>query len=210
MKSFTTTAILSLTVAAYAAPTRNSVRQTPSTCIVATVYNPDVAQIEASITQWFSDVVNVNAFLDGVAANSLTTDLATAAQNALTNAQDEPCQLATLSSNAFARAIETAAFDCATEDLMDIFGVHVIDNLNLIIANPTNTQIVTQAVNDINQFRCCNVLTDATILWLDNAADNGLVGTVQTDAPREQACSAIQCTQKCTGFDNGVFGTVTV
>jgi len=210
MKSFTTTAILSLTVAAYAAPTRHSVRQTPSTCIVATVYNPNVDQISASITQWFNDVVTVNAFLDGFAANNLATDVATAAQNALNNAQDEPCQLATLSSNASARAVDTDAFNCAASDLMDIFGVHVIDNLNLIIANPTNTQIVTQAVADINQFRCCNVLTDATILWLDNAADNGIVGTVQTNAPREQACSSIQCSQKCTGFDNGVFGTVTV
>lgn len=57
--------------------------------------------------------------------------------------------------------------------------------------------------------RCCNVLTDATIIWLDNAADSGVVGTVPTDAAREDACSSISCNHACTGLDNGGSGTVT-
>lgn len=210
MKSFTTAAILGLTAAASARPsTRASKRQ--DTCIVDTVTGSnDVNVISASINQWFQDVNVVNNFLNTFSTLTNAFDIQSAAQTALTNAQDEPCQLMTLTSTVDLGSDVTAAFQCAGQDLMNVFGDHVLTNLNTIIANPNNTASVQAAVDDINIFRCCNVLTDASILWLDNAADNGLVGSVPTDAPRPDACANIECTQACTGLDNGSFGTVGV
>ncbi|KAK3707767.1 hypothetical protein LTR37_011944 [Vermiconidia calcicola] len=205
MRSFTITAVLGLSVAAYAASSHRGFTKRQSTCIVDTVTDPNTDQINASIGSWFNDVVAVNAFLNAVADGSIT-DLGSAAQSALINAQDEPCQLATLSS----LDLGVDAFHCAVADLESVFDDHVIANLNTIVSNPNDTTAVHAAVQDINNFRCCNVLSDATIIWLDSAADLGLVGVVRTDAPRENACSSITCTQACTALDNGSFGTVTV
>ncbi|KAK5173317.1 uncharacterized protein LTR77_001998 [Saxophila tyrrhenica] len=206
MKSFTSAIILALAAAASAAPSRHSKRQDP-TCIVQTVVGADTTAVAASINQWFADVNAVNAFLNTALTLDPTT-LQSHAQAALLNAQDEPCQLMTLTSTSDLGSDVTDAFECAGQDLMRVFGDHVITNLNTIIAAPNNTVAVTAAVDDINDFRCCNVLSDASILWLDNAADNGLVGTVPTQAPPEDACAGITCTQACTGLDNGSFGTV--
>ena len=51
----------------------------------------------------------------------------------------------------------TDAFECAGQDLMNVFGTHVLDNLNTIISDPADTGAVQTAVDDINSFRCCNV-----------------------------------------------------
>ena len=90
-----------------------------------------------------------------------------------------------------------AAFTCAVQDLMNVFQIHVLDNLMNIIANPDDDTTVQTAVDDINAFRCCNVLPDADILWLDSAADNGIVGQVTITAGRENACANIICTPFC-------------
>ncbi|KAK3714024.1 hypothetical protein LTR37_008053 [Vermiconidia calcicola] len=185
-----------------------SERTRHSTCIVDTVANPNTDQLTASINSWFNDVVAVNSFLNGVADGSIT-DLGSAAPSALVNAQDEPCQLATLSSTADLNP-GTDAFDCAVADLERVFGDHVIAKLNTIFSNPNATTTVQAAVDGINSFRCFNVLSDATIIWLDNAAESGLVGSVPTDAPREDACSSITCTHASTALDNGPIGTVSV
>jgi hypothetical protein len=208
MKSFTSAAVLGLAAAASAHPSSRLGRR-QDTCIVDTVTGTnDPNVVAASINQWFQDVITVNNFLNTAASITDPTELQSAAQAALVNAQDEPCQLATLTSTSDLGSDVTPAFQCAGQDLMRVFGDHVITNLNNIIADPSNTELVTDAIQDINDFRCCNVLSDASILWLDNAADNGLVGTVPTQAPPEDACSSIGCTQSCTALDNGVFGTV--
>ena len=124
-------------------------------CIVQTVMNPSTDDVRNSINQWNVDVTTVNGFLnnaDALIAQNDPDALVSAAQIALTNAQDEPCQLMTLASQPdFSTG--PAAFTCAVTDLMNVFGPHVLDNLNTIIANPTDTTAVQDAVNDINAFR---------------------------------------------------------
>ena len=207
MKSFTTAAVLlAAATAVTASPTaRLAKRQT--TCIVNTVTNPSQTDVENSINQWNTDVITVNNFLN--TANTLLNSsdaLLAAAQTANTNAQDEPCQLMTLASQPdFSSG--PAAFTCAVQDLMNVFQIHVLDNLATIIADPTNTGTVQSAIDDINVFRCCNVLPDASILWQDSAEDNGIGNVVATVAPTENACLNIVCTPQCTQEDNGSFGT---
>ncbi|KAK3050271.1 hypothetical protein LTR09_008420 [Extremus antarcticus] len=209
MKSFTSAAVLGLAALASASPRSQSKRQTQPGCIVDTVVGASTDQVAASINQWFADVNTVNSFLND--APGLISDPGTLLQRAsaaLVNAADEPCQLMTLTSTSDLGSDVTDAFECAGQDLMRVFGDHVITNLNTIIASPNNTVAVQSAVDDINAFRCCNVLSDASILWQDNAADNGLAGSVPISAPQEDACASITCTQACTGLDNGSFGTV--
>ena len=179
-----------------------------NTCIVQTVMNPSTEDVRSSITQWNTDVITVNNFLNNadslIAANDPDA-LVSAAMTALNNAQDEPCQLMTLASQPdFSTG--PAAFTCSVQDLMNVFGTHVLDNLMTIIATPDDTDSVQMAVDDINAFRCCNVLPDAEILWLDSAADNGIADQVPISAQRENACSSIGCTPFCRTQDNGSFG----
>ena len=203
MKTFISTAVvLALTTIASASPI---VQKRQSSCIVQTVMNPDTDQVAASINQWNTDVNTVNNFLNGAAALIAGNDsnaLVSATQTALTNAQDEPCQLMTLASQPdFSSG--PAAFTCAVQDLMNVFEVHVLDNLMNIIANPGDDTSVQSAVDDINAFRCCNVLPDADILWLDSADDNGISNQVPISAGRPNACSNIICTPFCKTLDNG-------
>jgi len=79
-------------------------------------------------------------------------------------------------------------------DLMRVFGPHVLENLQSIINSPTDTNVVTMAVNDINKFRCCNVLPDCDVLWEASADDAGVSDKVPIEAPREDACAGIGCT----------------
>ena len=123
-----------------------------------------------------------------------------AAQVAFTNAQDEPYQLMTLASHPDFDSIP--AFSCAVQDPMNVFGPHVLDNLMTIINDPSDTDFVQTAVDDINAFRCCNVLPDAEILWLDSADASGISDQVPTTAQRENACSSIPCTPLCPTQDN--------
>ena len=207
MKSFTTAAMLGLAAMAAASPlSRAAKRQTG--CIVQTVTNPSQTDVENSINQWNDDVVTVNNFLNnaGTLIGGNSSALVAAAQVALTSATDEPCQLMTLASQPdFADG--PAAFTCAVQDLMNVFQTHVLDNLNTIIADPSDTSSVQAAVQDINNFRCCNVLGDASILWQDSAEDNGIADVVNVVAPFENACSSIGCTNACSQEDNGSFGT---
>ena len=200
MKTFTSsTAVLALTTIASASPIY---RKRQTSCIVPTVMNPNQAQVEASINSWNNDVNVVNNFLNTVGGINGTDALVSATMGALTNAQDEPCQLMTLASQPdFSDG--PAAFTCAVQDLMNVFEVHVLDNLMNIIANPGDAAAVQSAVDDINQFRCCNVLPDASILWLDSADDNGISDQVSISAGRENACSAITCAPGCDALDNG-------
>jgi hypothetical protein len=209
MKSFTSAAVLGLAVAASARPSPSRMSRRQDQCIVDTVTGTnDVNVVSNSINQWFNDVITVNNFLNTFSTLNSSTAVQQAAQTALLSAQDEPCQLMTLTSTSDLGSDVTAAFECAGQDLMRVFGDHVITPLNTIIGNPSDSAGVQAAVQDINDFRCCNVLSDASILWLDNAADNGLVGSVPTQAPAPNACASISCSQACTSLDNGVFGTV--
>ena len=103
--------------------------------------NPNTDQVMASINQWNVDVNEVNAFLNSAA--DLITDgsdvLQSQAMTAFDNAQDEPCQLATLMS---IPGIGTDAFNCAVTELMQVFMPQVLDNLQTIINNPTDTTSV--------------------------------------------------------------------
>jgi hypothetical protein len=121
-------------------------------CILNTVTTPSQSDVQASIVQWNADVFAVNTFLN-IALTLDADDLASQAATALLFAQDEPCQLATLSNDANIDGFATDAFTCAVSDLGDVFGPHVIDNLNKIIQFPTDTVGAHAAVDDINFFR---------------------------------------------------------
>ena len=175
-------------------------------CIRDTVATPSTADIQNSIEQWNTDVVAVNDFLNSALGLDSQT-LGTKATAALANAKDEPCQLQTLANDANFDGFATDAFTCAVGDLQVVFGDHVITNLNTIISDPTNTAAVHAAVQDINFFRCCNVLPDADILWTDAAEEATLFGQVPTTAQRPDACSSIDCSgvTGCITKDNGSF-----
>ena len=203
----TSTAAVALAIAGFASATPVHQKRQNS-CIVQTVINPSTQQVEDSINQWNTDVNTVNAFLNaapGLIAANNPDALASQAQTAFGNAQDEPCQLMTLASQP---GIGTDAFECAVTDLMNVFMDHVLVPLMDIIANPGDTATVQSAVDEINGFRCCNVLPDADILWTDSALNSGIGGQVTETAAREDACSSIICTDQCTLEDNGSFGPV--
>ncbi|KAK4952977.1 hypothetical protein LTR10_008682 [Elasticomyces elasticus] len=194
MKSFTAISTIALAVAAAARPSSGMLARQADTCILDTNTKPVNSQIGASIQQWNDDVNFVNAFLDEAAGFS-PDDLHDAADNAFARALDEPCQLGTLT--AVVNGASGASL-CATQDLSSIFGDHVITNLKNIIANPTDTATVNAAIQDINKFRCCSVLPDASILWADAAKLAGLSG-LPTTAQLPQACSTITCQQSFSG-----------
>lgn len=207
MHSFTQALVLGMAAAATAYPRSGRIMKR-DTCILDTVIDPATStEVAASINQWFSDVTTVNSFLNDVAsgAQGLGTSIQQRASSVFVSAADEPCQLKTLSSISDLQGV-TDAFTCAVSDLEDVFELHVLDNLQNIINNPNSTSVVTAAVQDINNFRCCNVLPDASILWLDAADDSGISNQVPTCAPREDACSSITCQPSCA-LDNGVFGS---
>ncbi|KAF1356175.1 hypothetical protein BDV97DRAFT_341190 [Delphinella strobiligena] len=198
MKSFAAVSVLALAASAAAAPSRFTRRQT-GTCLLNSVNNPSQTQTEASINQWFSDVTTVNTFLNDAATFTLGADIQGQAETTLLSAQDEPCQLTTLSSIDGIGATDTSTqFGCAVQDLMNVFGPHVIDNLNDIINDPNDATVVHTAVDDINIFRCCNVLPDVDIIWQDSADDEGISNLVPTTAPREVACAGITCANVAT------------
>lgn len=83
----------------------------------------------------------------------------------------------------------TTEYTNAVDDLMNVFG-QVLDNLQNIIDGSVDLDT---AVANINQVRCCNVLKDLDVLWLEAAESEGIVGQVQTTVPREMACSSVSC-----------------
>ena len=175
MKVTAAATLLALTTLSSAAPTTSRFRrQTPS--------GIDVIN---SVNSWTNDINNVNAFLN--TASTLSGDaLAAAAQTALGFAMDEPVQLMLEGS---LPGLSQDGLNAAA-DLMQVFQVGVLDNLQNIINEPTNTVLVQESINIINQVRCTRVLPDVDVLWpAALAAVN--IGPPPPPAQRENACAAI-------------------
>lgn len=208
----TVTAVLAFAAAVMPATAARSIkerRQTADTCILDSVTsNPSAEDAKASIDQWNIDVNTVNAFLNNASSLALGMDLQNATMNTLLYAQDEPCQLKTLISNSDFAGGDTDAFNCAAMDLMMVFETHVLDNLRAIIMMPSDSDVLNHAIDDINNFRCCNVLPDANIIWLDSATDNEISDQVNVTPGKEDACANIDCANlataaNCTSLNNG-------
>ena len=184
-------------------------RQAADPCMLDSVTsNPSSADAKAAIDQWNTDVNTVNAFLNQASGLALGMEIQNATMQTLLFAQDEPCQLKTLISNSDFVGGGTDAFNCAAMDLMMVFDTHVLDNLRSIIMMPMDSDVIDHAINDINNFRCCNVLPDANILWLDSATDNGISDQVNFTPGLEDACAHIDCSTlstaaNCTSLNNG-------
>jgi hypothetical protein len=213
MKAAVATTLLALTATAVSArPSRSRLSARQTTCLLDTVSNPDSTDIENAINQWASDVSTVNNYLNIVQEGGFSdpNDLLAATQAIFITASDEPCQFQTLKNNPDAQGDNVVPkFACAISDLDGIFGTGVLDNLNAIIADPSNTDTVTNAVASINIARCCNVLPDVDTLFLDSATDFGIANLVPLSVPRENACANIECTPACAGLDNGSAGGAT-
>lgn len=73
---------------------------------------------------------------------------------------------------------------------MEVFQAGVLNQLQNIINDPTNTDLVAASVATINNTRCLRVLPDVDALWpAAFAAVN--VGPPPAPAEREAACAAI-------------------
>ena len=213
MKAAVATTLLAFTATAVSArPSRARLSARQTTCLLNTVSNPDSTDIENAINQWASDVSTVNNYLNIIEEGGLSdpNDLLAATQAIFITASDEPCQFQTLKNNPDAQGDNVVPkFACAISDLDGIFGTGVLDQLNDIIADPSNTDTVTNAVANINIARCCNVLPDVDTLFQDSAVDFGIADQVPLSVPREDACANIQCTPACAGLDNGSAGGAT-
>ena len=66
----------------------------------------------------------------------------------------------------------------------------MLTNLQAIVDSPAAAP---KAAATINRIRCCNVLKDLDVLWLEAAESYGIVGQVQTSVPRPGACAAVKC-----------------
>jgi hypothetical protein len=144
---------------------------------------PSVDQTATAIRTWATDVDNVNSYLDNPANTG--SDAVGLAQTALTFASDEPHELSVLATPG---CFDNPDFVAAVNDLNNVFG-NVITGLNNIIAghDPASN------IASINQVRCCNVLPDLDVLWLQSAEGDGLVGSVPTSADRPAACGSVSC-----------------
>ncbi|KAK3071380.1 hypothetical protein LTR53_008732 [Teratosphaeriaceae sp. CCFEE 6253] len=161
MKSFTAIAAITLVAAVTARPSSRLVARQDSTCILATQGNSATPQIAASINQWSADVNAFNDFLNQ-AYYLDPASLKSAASALLPNVEDESCQLGTLSG--FLSGVSDAA-TCALGDLTNIYST-LEWTLNQIIADPTDNTNVQNSLEDINAYRCCNVLPDIDICGL--------------------------------------------
>ncbi|KAK8133269.1 hypothetical protein PG999_001442 [Apiospora kogelbergensis] len=141
---------------------------------------PSEAEATGALRDWLAAVNTINAFVDNAARAS-----SSAAAHALQFAKHEPNDLKVLSrvcgvSDAYTRAVR---------DLGQVFGA-VLTNLQAVVDRPAAAPA---AAATINRVRCCNVLPDLDVLWLEAAGAYGVVGQVQTDVPRPGACAAVQC-----------------
>lgn len=184
---FTTilTGLAALTALSTAAPTTNPAYN-KFTKVRIQKRDPTADQIFNSIDAWIMNVDNVNAFLNEASSLLAANDgsLLAAAQTALDNASHEPIQLEIQSdlSNLSAAGQE------AVSALQGIFQTGVLDQLNAIIANPTDSDTVNDAVNAINNARCGTVLPSLDVLW-PAAADASGAPSNPPPAQRENACS---------------------
>ncbi|KAK3075942.1 hypothetical protein LTR53_000246 [Teratosphaeriaceae sp. CCFEE 6253] len=208
MKSFTAIAAITLVAAVTARPSSRLVARQGSACILATEGNPATPQIAASINQWSADVNAFNDFLNQ-AYYLDPASLKSAASALFPNVEDESCQLGTLSG--FLSGVSDAA-TCALGDLPNIYST-LEWTLNQLIADPTDNTNVQNSLEDINAYRCCNVLPDIDILWADAAGMAGIKGQVPAVAGRENLCAEIDCSAyegldgtKCASKDNNGLG----
>lgn len=180
------TSLAALTALSTAAPTTNPAYASFTKSRSIQKRDPTAQQVFDSINAWINNVDNVNAFLNEASSLFSANDgsLLPAAQTALDNASDEPIQLTILSglSNL------SDAGQGAVSALMGIFQTGVIDNLNAIIANPTDPDTVNNAVSAINDARCGTVLPSLDTLW-PAAADASGAPPNPPPAQRENACS---------------------
>lgn len=180
------TSFAALTALSTAAPATNPAYATFSTRRSIQKRDPTAQQVLDSINAWINNVDNVNSFLNEASSLLSAADgsLLPAAQTALDNASDEPIQLSILG------GLSNLSSDGqgAVAALMGIFGSGVIDNLNAIIANPTDPNTVNNAVAGINDARCNVVLPSLDILW-PAAADASGAPPNPPPAQREDACS---------------------
>jgi hypothetical protein len=180
MKFTTAVALFALTTLSSAAPaTRRVRRQAPSGLDVI-----------GSVNSWTNDVIQVNSFLN-TASTLSGADLAAAAQTAFGFASDEPVQLML---EGGLPGLSQDGLNAAS-DLMQVFQVGVLDQLQNIINDPTNTDLVQSSVDTINDTRCLRVLPDVDILW-PAAFDAVNIGPPPAPAQRENACAAITGSKK--------------
>jgi hypothetical protein len=85
--------------------------------------------------------------------------------------------------------LSQAGLDAAA-DLMQVFQAGVLDQLQNIINNPTDTALVQSSVDTINDTRCLRVLPDVDVLWPAAFASVN-IGPPPAPAQREAACAAI-------------------
>jgi hypothetical protein len=146
---------------------------------------PSGLDVINSVNSWTNDVIQVNSFLNS-AANLSGDALAAAAQTAFGFASDEPTQL-TLEGGL--PGLSQAGLDAAA-DLMQVFQAGVLDQLQNIINDPTNTDLVASSVETINDIRCLRVLPDVDVLWPAAFAAVS-IGPPPAPAQTEDACAAI-------------------
>ena len=130
----------------------------------------------------------MNAFINS-ASDLDAPSLNASAFAVLSNVEDEACQLGTLST--FLSGVSDAA-TCAINDLPDIYST-IEWSLNQIIADPSDETYISSALEDINAYRCCNVLPYTDILWVDAAGVAGINGQVPVVAGRANVCAEIDC-----------------
>ncbi|RFU26920.1 hypothetical protein B7463_g9415, partial [Scytalidium lignicola] len=123
----------------------------------------DEQQVFNSINAWINNVDNVNSFLDAPVGQS-PSELQSAAQTALDNANDEPIQLQILSD---VNNLDSDGLS-AVNTLMRVFG-NVITQLQNIINSPDEVDAVNNAISSINDTRCKFVLPSVTQLWASAA-----------------------------------------
>jgi hypothetical protein len=166
----------------------------PTGCIVNTTSGTTQQDIAAAIDQWRSDVVYVNGFLEKGNVYNSSDARRDAALAAYQIAVDEPCQFQTIQNAANAAGLNNndTMYTCARDDLADVFGPGVLDNLAAIINDPDD--FAAQAA-EINLERCCSVLPDVRILF---AKADGIFPGQQpqpqsTSVPVPFTCSDVQC-----------------
>ena len=177
MKSFYATSLLALIAATTAIPFPAE--------LVARDTSQDQAQ--TAIDNWRTDVMNVNTFVDE-AASLTPPDLQSAAQTALSFANDEPVELGVLSN---ITELPDNALN-AIQLLMEVFG-NVPSSIQNIINDPSDPSDVNTQLQQINGVRCCDVLPALDILWQAAADDEGISNLVNTTVPRPNACSQVNC-----------------
>lgn len=197
MKSIIASAsLLALVASVAAAPSSNTLRYgkrqiggpgVGPVCTSST--QPSQQDVLSALETWNSDVENVNTFLNGVAADTDPLSLEGLARGALDNAMDEPLELGILACIPGLTDDAENAITSAADGFMNNVLVPLMD----IVVNGANTPQVDADVLQINTFRCCTLLPDLDVLWLAAAEDEGIVGQVNLNVPRPDACATISC-----------------